>query len=321
MTVEQNQTPETQSLQQRLEQMAAAEWPAAQRTMAAHLADQSHVNGNKSASPASSSRRDDKFDKGLTECREDAAAACKQDSAATDAVAKEQVGLPTKEAFQQLVARMNKGDKVALQNVREVLDACPEIWKHAGDMGKLSEFALIKTVARKNKLAVGMFYRYVESLKREIAGSHPSALEQLAVERVVQTWLWTQHTDMACTDTNVSLSQARFWANRQDAAHRRFISAVKALTLVRTLLPSTTPRSAAPIPRLPEPDPSDTVKSSGREKAPREVSAAVSSNGRVPDESLQADENGTAGLHEGNGRLNRKPVNRIFPIRETADAK
>ena len=28
MTVEQNQTPETQSLQQRLEQMAAAEWPA-----------------------------------------------------------------------------------------------------------------------------------------------------------------------------------------------------------------------------------------------------------------------------------------------------
>jgi hypothetical protein len=279
------------------------------------------VHGNRSAGVASSSRRDDKSDKGLTECREDAAAAYEQDSAATDAVAKEQIGLPTKEAFQQLVARMNRGDKVAMQNVREVLDACPEIWKHAGDLGRLSEFALVKTIAQKNKLAVGMFYRYVESLKREIAGPHPSALEQLAVARVVQTWLWTQHTDMTCTDTNVSLSQARFWAGRQDAAHRRFISAVKALTLVRSLLPSTTPRPAAPIPRLPEPNARDTGESSGGEKARREAAGAISSNGRMPHGPLRAGQNQATGSHEGNGSRNGEPINRIFPVLETAGAK
>jgi len=220
---------------------------------------------------------------------------------------------------------MNAGDQGATQNVRELLDTQPIIWKRGGDLAKVAELALIKTIAEKNKLAVGMFSRYVDSLKREIAGSAPTPLERLAAERVVQCWLQVQHVDMACADINMPLTQMRFWANRQDAAHRRFISAVKALTMVRTLLPAAAGRDAGPTAQLPQPQPTTAIPATADDSSDsgqKHLQAVAATGQDVPSgEPLSANGKQKENRGERPGKMSGKPVNRIVPLLQPVEAK
>jgi len=222
-----------------------------------------------------------------------------KDDGADNQGTRQQSAMPTRQEFQQLVRKMNEGDQSALLAVRDMLDNNPEIWRQAGDLGRLSEFTLIQRIAEKNKLAVGMFSRYIESLKEEIAGYAPTPLERLVAQRVVQCWLQVQHVDIAAADTDMPLPQARFWASRQGQAHRRFISAVKSLTMIRALLPPAAPRAA--------------------------IAASADSDSRSPacdkpEQPKPTSGNGKAApsheVHRGNG----KAINRVFPVLEPAGA-
>lgn len=302
--------------------MASADLPAVQRMMAGHLADHEETVVGKSGNGKLPPKKRRESTNGAGSVQGDADPVKGHQEAGEKESRQKPPELPTREEFKRLLVKMKVGDKESLEDVRELLNTYPEIWQHAGNLAKISELAQIKTIAQRDKLGVGLFVRYVNALKEEIAGASPTPLERLAAERVVQCWLQVQHCDMACSDVNMPLPQLRFWASRQDAAHRRFISAMKALVMVRTLLPSATPRPAAGIPRLPEPEAGDTVESSGGEKARREAPDAVSGNGRMPHGPLpRAGEKQATGSHEGNGRLNGKLANRVFPILETADTK
>ena len=74
-------------------------------------------------------------------------------------------------------------------------------------------------------------------MESELLGQSPSLLERLSVQRVLACWLQLQYADvMACTASE-QLSQAKFWSQHQDRAHRRYTSAVKQLATIRQLMP------------------------------------------------------------------------------------
>ena len=81
-------------------------------------------------------------------------------------------------------------------------------------------------------------------MRRELAGAFPTAVELLAVERVVASWLYLQHVETQCANEDGDVATAKHWLLRQQQAHRIHLGAVKSPMLVRELLPSATQPAA-----------------------------------------------------------------------------
>jgi hypothetical protein len=76
----------------------------------------------------------------------------------------------------------------------------------------------------------------MELLREELAGPSPTPLERLLVERVVACWLQVQDADVRYAQAkSLSLEWSKHHQQRMDRAHKRYLSAIKALTLVRKL--------------------------------------------------------------------------------------
>ena len=139
--------------------------------------------------------------------------------------------------FNLLVQRVNAGDMKALTELRAILDRCPGIWQQVGDLASHAELSLMRLVAGENRLLMESLRRKVDAMKSELSRPGASALEVLAVQRIVACWLQVQHLDTVSFAPDLSVAQGKYWGQRQDQAHRRYLSAVKQLTTLRQLLP------------------------------------------------------------------------------------
>jgi hypothetical protein len=143
----------------------------------------------------------------------------------------------THEELARLLKRAEQGDHAVLPRLREALDANADIWERYGDLAAQAEASLILLAAGKNLLLAESLQRKLRSLKDELGGESPSPLDRLLVERVVMTWLQTAYFDgLLAQAKGASEAQAKMLQRQQDAAHRRHLSAVKTLALVRKLL-------------------------------------------------------------------------------------
>jgi hypothetical protein len=77
----------------------------------------------------------------------------------------------------------------------------------------------------------------MESLRAELLGPDPTPVERLLVDRVAACWLQVQEADirdgLAAGRYEPGLS--KYLVGRATAAHRRYLSALKTLELVRKL--------------------------------------------------------------------------------------
>ena len=69
------------------------------------------------------------------------------------------------------------------------------------------------------------------------SGIAPTPMENLLIERILTCWLETQYCDAlhAQNMKEASIKTSEFLQRRQDRAHRRFLSAVKTLAVIRRL--------------------------------------------------------------------------------------
>src|SRR5262245_53031389 len=80
--------------------------------------------------------------------------------------------------------------------------------------------------------------RKLELLRAELAGPSPSPVERLLVERAVACWLQVQDADVRYAQAQPggpSTAHNEFLQRRMDRAHRRYLSALRTLALVRKL--------------------------------------------------------------------------------------
>jgi hypothetical protein len=76
----------------------------------------------------------------------------------------------------------------------------------------------------------------VREVGNRLAGPNPTAIERILAERASVCWLWAYAEDLTVLNRGpASMEQAKWDLQRQNAAHRRFLSAVKALATVQKL--------------------------------------------------------------------------------------
>jgi hypothetical protein len=146
--------------------------------------------------------------------------------------------LPTLPEFKQLVQQANAGDPIALAKLRKILDDNPTIWQTVGDLGLVAENSLIELISGGNQLVRESLQRKVQEHKQDLTPVYPSALEKLAVQRVITTWLECEYTTTKFPEPKgATLGQQRLALKLKDSAARRYDAAMKSLLLIQKLLP------------------------------------------------------------------------------------
>ena len=151
---------------------------------------------------------------------------------------KELTTLGSPETMLAIIERAQSGDEEAMPALREMLDRVPSIREVLGaDLDRTVEYSISKSLGGEDNLAFQeAIKRKLAALRQELEGPNPSPTERLLVDRIVACWLQVQEADLRYAQSDhCSLAQANFHLRRQDRAHRRFLSAMKALATVRKL--------------------------------------------------------------------------------------
>jgi hypothetical protein len=78
--------------------------------------------------------------------------------------------------------------------------------------------------------------RKLESLRAEVGGPAPTPLERLLVERIVACWLHLYHLEANYAGKDsMPLELATYYQRSLSAAHKRYLSAIRTLAVVRKL--------------------------------------------------------------------------------------
>lgn len=167
--------------------------------------------------------------------------------------------------FSALVAKAQTGDKNAMEELRPLLAERPAYMGHYGRFAESNRSVLLSRVCGNNLMFVDGMERRLNELQKELAGTDPSALELLLVERILTCWLEVNYYDGLYTQNmqDLTLRQSEHGQRRQERAHRRLLSSIKALALVRRL-------------QLP------TVQVNIGEKQVNVVSAVAGTTGQLP---------------------------------------
>jgi hypothetical protein len=135
----------------------------------------------------------------------------------------------------KLLERAQGGDKTTLPALRELLKQ-PHIVEACGNMAAHAEHTLIRKFSGKDLAVNEGVRRKMESLRAELAGASPTPLERLLVERIVACWLHVYHLEATYAGKeSMTLELGAYYQRSLSAAHKRYLSAIKALAVVRKL--------------------------------------------------------------------------------------
>lgn len=137
----------------------------------------------------------------------------------------------------KLLKRAKAGDEKTVPELRKILARAPELVNlYGGNLAEQAEWSLVKELAGKNLTFREAIWCKLKTLRAELTGPKPTPLERLLVERVVACWLQLQDADVRYAQAgNLTLDQGDYYQRRQDRAHRRYLSAIKTLAVVRRL--------------------------------------------------------------------------------------
>jgi hypothetical protein len=139
--------------------------------------------------------------------------------------------------LKRAVDRAETGDDSALPAVRETLADPLAVALIAGDLARLAEVAIINSLTANLPGMREPITRKMEALRAELLGPDPTPVERLLVDRAVACWLQVQEADLrdGLAAVRYEPGLSKYLVGRATAAHRRYLSALKALALVRKL--------------------------------------------------------------------------------------
>ena len=140
---------------------------------------------------------------------------------------------------------------------------------------------MVDALAGGDLFAKDSLMRHAADMEKNLAGPSPSALERLAVQRIVACWLETHYAALQGPEpTGNTLKHAKFALQLKESAEKRFHAAIKSLTLIRKMLPSNAVIEAKPAQdtaSAPVPSPSATPAVAA--KGPANGSGSTNGNG------------------------------------------
>lgn len=144
---------------------------------------------------------------------------------------------PACSELRELAKRAKAGDASVLPLIRKLLDRHPEVSESIGDLERIVVKAWVERLGA-DPLAREAIERKAKSLRTELSGSRPTAVEKLLIGNVVAAWLALAHAQLAASGPGgTTLPQGVFDLRRLESAQKRFLAVIKTLTTLRALVP------------------------------------------------------------------------------------
>ena len=142
---------------------------------------------------------------------------------------------PKKDDVAELIDRAQRGDRAALPMLRASFEQ-PHFVEATGNLARMAEGTLVAKYSSTNLLVKEGLTRKLDSLRAELAGPVPTPLERLLAERITLCWLHLHHLESVYAEKgSMSLDLAGYYQRAITSAHKRYLSAIKALAAVRKL--------------------------------------------------------------------------------------
>jgi hypothetical protein len=136
-----------------------------------------------------------------------------------------------------LVARASRGDAEALPLLKQVLAGMPRLVELlGGDLPRRVAETVLSRLSAGDQAVEAAVRQKMETLRADLAGEKPTAVEGLLVERVVLTWLRLHDAELNVAGCQgASASKMRYLESRVEMLNRQYLTAIKSLATVRRL--------------------------------------------------------------------------------------
>ena len=143
----------------------------------------------------------------------------------------------SRQEMSALIARA-KYDELAAVEVMQHLKSVGQADAFAEairDIASTARVSLLELCCPDDKMARYALERKLNAMQKELEGPEATALEKQLAERIVLSWLQVHYFEAMFARNASEMAIANLYQNRIDMAHRRHLSAVKALAQVRKL--------------------------------------------------------------------------------------
>ena len=139
--------------------------------------------------------------------------------------------------LKKILHRASEGDESVLPAVREMLKDAGTVERLGGNLARQAEQALIRGAVCANLFFQEALIRKLDLLRAELTGPAPTPLERLLAERVAACWLQLHLADsiLAQQEGKLTLAQGEYHQRSRDRAHKRYLTSIKTLALIRKL--------------------------------------------------------------------------------------
>lgn len=186
------------------------------------------------------------------------------DKQAAAVEARKQANAALHAQLKALTEQANEGAPGSLDALRDFLRKHPEVEQHVGDLARHAETAWVHLLADGNTLIHEAVQRRLTALKAELAGEHPTPLERMLVEHVGIAFLANQHATIAeASSSGGTIQQAALRLRRAESAQKRYLAAVKTLSVLRARVPA----GLAPLKGLKLHNPQDSLGNNEQRRA------------------------------------------------------
>jgi len=136
-----------------------------------------------------------------------------------------------------LLKRARRGDTSTLPALKKMMQDPDAVERYGGNMDWQAEHSYIAAAAGDDLVFAEALARKLALLRAELAGPSSTPIERLLAGRVVACWLQVQDADIryAQAQKDLSIPWGEYYQRRMDRAHRRYLSALKTLAVVRKL--------------------------------------------------------------------------------------
>lgn len=135
----------------------------------------------------------------------------------------------------RVLERAEKGDATVLPALRKLLER-PGLREVYGNLARLADRSLIEALGTDNLAFKEGLASKLEVLRAELAGPDATPLERLLAERIATCWLHVNDAEVRNAQAKgLTIEAGDYHQRRLDRAHKRYLSALKTLALVRKL--------------------------------------------------------------------------------------
>jgi hypothetical protein len=137
----------------------------------------------------------------------------------------------------ELFGLANEGNEKALELLHERYRENPNLARTYGDLEWSARERRLKQMLGGSAPGTALAVRKkMQDIVTQVAGENPTPLERLLAKRVAMCWLDVQDHEHRYSDLgNDTLTKYEWRSRMLDRAHKRYLSAIKALAVVRKL--------------------------------------------------------------------------------------